>query len=235
MQYTPDVRIIRLMCTGRVDPTLVVDAFMEGADGIMVVGCHFGDCHYISGNYQANVKVGLASRTLGYVGLNPGRVAFNQCSGAEGDRFVSLVTAFDATISEMGPLGSAEGLPLAELKDRLVTAKMALASEKLRWVAGKFTEFENIGNKYGERFTKHEMWRTMDTLVIDEIATHGILKEMQKGAASVKDLSEKLAIAPPDALKYVLALQRRGFVGLAGIDGATPRYQVLERAAQAVA
>ncbi len=235
MQYTTDVRIIRLMCTGRVDPTMVVDAFIDGADGIMAVGCHFGDCHYISGNYQAKVKIGLASRTLGYVGLNAARVAFNQCSSAEGERFVSLVTAFHNSISEMGPLGSAEGFPLPKLKDRLDTARCALSSEKLRWVAGKFTEFENNGNKYGERFTEHEMWRTLDTIVIDEIATHGILKELQNGAASVKDLSEKLEIAAPDALKYVLALQRRGLVGLAGIDGATPRYQILERAAEAVA
>ena len=235
MQYTADVRIIRLMCTGRVDPTMVVDAFIEGADGIMAVGCHFGDCHYISGNYQAKVKIGLASRTLGYVGLNAGRVAFNQCSSAEGERFVSLVTAFHDSISEMGPLGSAEGFSLPKLKDRLETARVALSSEKLRWVAGKFTEFENIGNKYGERFTEHEMWRTLDAIVIDEIATHGILKEMQNGAVSVKDLSERLEIAAPDALKYVLALQRRGLVGLAGIDGATPRYKVLERAAEAVA
>ncbi len=235
MQYTADVRIIRLMCTGRVDPTMVVDAFIEGADGIMAVGCHFGDCHYISGNYQAKVKIGLASRTLGYVGLNAGRVAFNQCSSAEGERFVSVVTAFHDTISEMGPLGSAEGFSLPKLKGRLETARSALSSEKLRWVAGKFTEFENIGNKYGERFTEHEMWRTLDAIVIDEIATHGILKEMQNGAVSVKALSEKLEIAAPDALKYVLALQRRGLVGLAGIDGATPRYQVLERAAEAVA
>ena len=139
MQYTTDVRIIRLMCTGRVDPTMVVDAFIEGADGIMAVGCHFGDCHYISGNYQAKVKFGLASRTLGYVGLNAGRVAFNQCSSAEGDRFVSLVTAFHDSIHEMGPLGSAEGLSLPKLKGRLEIAGCALSSEKLRWVAGKFT------------------------------------------------------------------------------------------------
>ncbi len=231
MQYTADVRIIRLMCTGRVDPTMVVDAFIEGADGIMAVGCHFGDCHYISGNYQAKVKIGLASRTLGHVGLNTGRVAFNQCSSAEGERFVSLVTSFDGSIRDMGPLGSAEGFSLPKLKDRLETAKAALSSEKLRWVVGKFTEFEDIGNKYGERFTEHEMWRTLDTIVIDEIATHGILKEMQKGPISVKEVSERIEIAPPDALKFVLALQRRGLIGLAGIDGATPRYKVLERAA----
>ena len=92
------------------------------------------------------------------------------------------------------------------------------------------TEFENIGNKYGERFTEHEMWRTLDTIVMDEIATQGILKEMQKGAVSAREVSERLDIAPPDALKYVLALQRRGLVGLAGIDGATPKYKILVRA-----
>jgi len=235
MQYTTDVRIIRLMCTGRVDPTMVVDAFIEGADGIMVVGCHFGDCHYISGNYQAKVKIGLASRTLGYVGLNTGRVAFNQCSSAEGERFVGQVTAFQNGVRELGPLGSAEGIPLPKLKDRLETARAALAGEKLRWVAGKFTEFENTGNKYGERFTEHEMWRTLDTIVIDEIATHGILKEMQKGPVSVRELSRRLEIAPPDALKYVLALQRRGLAGVAGIDGGTPTYKLLERAAEVAA
>jgi F420-non-reducing hydrogenase iron-sulfur subunit len=202
MQYTADVRIIRLMCTGRVDPTMVVDAFIEGADGIMAVGCHFGDCHYISGNYQAKVKIGLASRTLGNVGLDTGRVAFNQCSSAEGERFVSLVTSFDGSIREMGPLGSAEGFSLPKLKDRLETAKAALSSEKLRWVVGKFTEFEDIGNK---------------------------------GPISVKEVSKRIEIAPPDALKFVLALQRRGLIGLAGIDGATPRYKVLERAAKAAA
>jgi F420-non-reducing hydrogenase iron-sulfur subunit len=233
MQYTTDVRIIRLMCTGRVDPTMVVDAFVEGADGIMAVGCHFGDCHYISGNFQAKVKIGLARRTLGYVGLNPDRVAFNQCSSAEGDRFVSLVSAFQTGIREMGPLGSAEGFPLPDLKDRLETARAALSSEKLRWVAGKFTVFQDEGNKYGEKFTEHEMWRTLDTIVIDEIATHGILKEMEKGPASVKELAGKLEIAPPEVLKYVLALQRRGLVGVAGIDGGTPSYKVLERAAKA--
>lgn len=226
MQYTTDVRIIRLMCTGRVDPTMVADAFIEGTDGLMVVGCHFGDCHYISGNYQARVKIGLASRALGYVGLNTGRVAFNQCSSAEGDRFVSQVTAFHDSICEIGPLGSAEQLPLSKLKDRVDTARAALAGEKLRWVVGKFTEFENTGNKYGEKFTEHEMWRTLDTIVIDEIATHGLLKEMRKGAASVVELAQRLKIAPPDALKYILALQRRGLVGLAGVEGATPSYRI---------
>jgi len=233
MQYTTDVRIIRLMCTGRVDPTMVADAFVNGADGLMVVGCHFGDCHYITGNYQGKIKVGLASRVLDYVGLNPQRVSFNQCSSAEGERFVSMVSAFDHAIRDLGPLGTADRLPLAELKDKLLIAKTALGKEKLRWVVGKFTEFNAQGNKYGERFTDHEMWRTLDTIVMDEVATHEISRELEGGPLAVKDLADRLKLPPPHVLKYVLALQRRGLVGLAGIEGSSPRYQLVEQALSA--
>jgi F420-non-reducing hydrogenase iron-sulfur subunit len=233
MQYTTDVRIIRLMCTGRVDPTMVAEAFVKGADGLMVVGCHFGDCHYISGNYQAKVKIGLAARVLEKVGLNPQRVAFNQCSSAEGERFVNLVTTFDRTIREIGPLGTTDRLPLPDLRDKIEIAKTALGKEKLRWVIGKFTEFTEIGNKYAEQFTEHEMWRTLDTILLDEIATHAILKEMRKGPASVKELASRLELPLSVVLRYVLALQRRGLAALAGIEGATPRYRALEQPEQA--
>ena len=119
------------------------------------------------------------------------------------------------------------------MPDNVPANRRSRISEKLRWVVGKFTEFQNGGNKYGEIFTEHEMWRTLDTIVIDEIATHGILKEMRKGAASVVELAQRLEIAPPEALKYILALQRRGLVGLAGVDGATPSYRLLENPAKA--
>ena len=228
MQYTTDVRIIRLMCTGRVDPTMIADAFIQGADGILVVGCHFGDCHYITGNYQGKVKVGLAGRMLDFVGLNPKRVSFQQCSGAEGDRFVSLVTSFDRTITEIGPLGAGDTLPLPQLKQKLEIAKTALGKEKLRWVVGKFTEFASKGNKYGEKFTDHEMWRTLDTIIMDEVATYEILRELGEGPAAVTDLAARIDLPPPRILRYVLALQRRGFVGLAGIEGNSPRYQLLD-------
>ena len=228
MQYTTDVRIIRLMCTGRVDPPMLADAFIKGADGVMVVGCHFGDCHYITGHYQGKIKVGLASRTLDYVGLNPGRVSFNQCSSAEGERFVSMVSAFDQKVRELGPLGNAETLPLPQLKEKLAIAKTILSREKIRWVVGKFTEFTTIGNKYGERFTEHEMWRTLDTIIMDEVATYEILRELEGGPAAVKELAAKLDWPAPHVLKYVLALQRRGFVGLAEIEGNSPRYRIVD-------
>lgn len=228
MQYTTDVRIIRLMCTGRVDPPMIADAFIQGADGVMVVGCHFGDCHYITGNYQGKIKVALAARVLEYVGLNPLRIAFDQCSSAEGERFVNLVSAFDKQIREIGPLGQAEPLSPAQLKDKLAIANTILNREKLRWVVGKFTEFTTNGNKYGERFTDHEMWRTLDTIIMDEVATYEILAALRRGPASVKELATNLGYPAPYVLKYVLALQRRGFLGIAEIVGTSPRYRITD-------
>ncbi|NLI83188.1 MAG: hydrogenase iron-sulfur subunit [Deltaproteobacteria bacterium] len=226
MQYTTDARIIRIMCTGRVDPTMISDAFLKGADGVMVVGCHFGDCHYITGNYQGKIKVGIAARALDYVGLNPKRVFFGQCSSAEGERFVKMVTDFDKDIREIGPLGTGDRLPPPQLHEKIEVAHTALAKEKIRWVVGKFTEFTTKGNKYGERFTEHEMWRTLDTIVMDEVATYEIMRELNRGPVSVKTLSSRLKLPSAHVLKYVLALQRRGFAELAGIEGTSPLYRI---------
>jgi F420-non-reducing hydrogenase iron-sulfur subunit len=233
MQYTTDVRIIRLMCTGRIDPTMIAEAMINGADGVMVVGCYFGDCHYITGNYQGKIKVELARRVLDCVGVNPGRVAFEQCSSAEGERFVKLVSSFDRGIRDLGPLGNGDRLPLPKLENKLRVAKVALGKEKLRWVIGKFTEFAAKGNKYGERFTEHEMWRTLDTIVMDEVATHEILRGLEQRAAAVKELAASLDLPPPHVLRYVLALQRRGLVQLEAIEGSSPRYRLLEAKADA--
>jgi F420-non-reducing hydrogenase iron-sulfur subunit len=233
MQYTTEVRIIRIMCTGRVDPTMIAEAFVRGADGIMVVGCHFGDCHYITGNFQGKVKVGLAGRALDYAGLNPRRIAFNQCSSAEGERFVGLVNAFSQTVRELGPLGTGDRLTPPELHAKLLNVRTALASEKLRWVVGKFTEFTTQGNKYGERFTEHEMWRTLDTIIMDELATHELLSELRRSPAAIKDLAARLKLPPPHVTRYVLALQRRGLVTRVEIEGRSPRYGIVDKPAVA--
>jgi F420-non-reducing hydrogenase iron-sulfur subunit len=233
MQYTTDIRIVRLMCTGRVDPTILAGAFVNGADGVMVVGCHFGDCRYITGNVQGKIKVGLAARVLDYVGLNPRRISFDQCSSAEGERFVRLITEFDTGIRELGPLGSQDRLPMPELREKLLIGRTALGKEKLRWVVGKFTEFTTKGNKYGERFTEHEMWRTLDTIVMDEVATHQIVHELEKSPAAARDVAARLQLPPPHVLRYILALQRRGVVELDGVEGHSPRYRLAEARANA--
>ncbi|MBW1740924.1 MAG: hydrogenase iron-sulfur subunit, partial [Deltaproteobacteria bacterium] len=162
IQYPPTGRIIRGMCSGRVDPTLIADAFIQGADGFLILGCHFGDCHYIDGNYKAQVKIDMAHEALVYAGLHPDRLEFNQCSAAEGQLFADLNTEFSERITKLGPLGTGDKYGLPELTERLKIARDALSGPKLRWVVGKKPVFidPGKGNKYGEVFTEHEINRT---------------------------------------------------------------------------
>jgi F420-non-reducing hydrogenase iron-sulfur subunit len=227
MQYPPDIRVIRVMCTGRVDPALVADAFVNGADGVLVIGCYFGDCHYISGNYMAKTKLDMATEILAYAGLNPVRLQFRNLSSAEGARFAQHNTEFVEQIKEIGPLGTGDKIGMPKLKEQLEIAYKALAGPKLRWVVGKKPVFIDgaRGNKYGEVFTQHEINRTLSGIIIDEMASHSIMAALEKKPAAVKDLAKELEIPAPDALKYVLALQRRGFVEMDGVEGTSPIYK----------
>ncbi|MBW2201646.1 MAG: hydrogenase iron-sulfur subunit, partial [Deltaproteobacteria bacterium] len=80
LQYTPDIKIVRIMCTGRIDPAIVARALKKGLDGLLVVGCYFGDCHYISGNVQAKAKIDMTRRLFRHIGVNEERLSFQQCS-----------------------------------------------------------------------------------------------------------------------------------------------------------
>jgi len=213
------------MCTGRVDPALVADAFVNGADGILVIGCHFGDCHYISGNYMAKQKLDLARETLAYAGLNPLRLQFCNLSSAEGAKFAEYNTAFVTQIQELGPLRQGDQIGMPKLKESLEMAHIALAGPKLRWVIGKKPVFMKEGNKYGEVFTEHEINRALSGIIIDEMATHAILAGLQKRPVTVKDLAKETEIPASHVLKYVLALKRRGMVEMDGVEGASPIYK----------
>ncbi|OEU48134.1 MAG: hypothetical protein BA861_08345 [Desulfobacterales bacterium S3730MH5] len=227
MQYPPDIRVVRLMCTGRVDPALVADAFVNGADGVLVIGCYFGDCHYITGNFMAKQKLDMAGEMLAYAGLNPIRLQFRNLSSAEGARFAQHNTEFVGQIKELGPLGTGDKIGMPKLKEQLEIAYKALAGPKLRWVVGKKPVFieKDKGNKYGEVFTEHEINRTLSGIIIDEMATHSILTALEKKPAAVKDLAKDLEIPAPETLKYVLALKRRGFVEMDGVEGTSPIYK----------
>jgi len=103
LKYPSNVRSIRVMCSGRVDPIFVLDALKEGIDGVLVAGCHPGDCHYQSGNYKTNRKIKLIQRLLKDLNLDPGRVRFEYISASEGQKFADVVTDFVGKLKEMGP------------------------------------------------------------------------------------------------------------------------------------
>ncbi len=104
LRYPANILVVRVMCTGRVDPRFVLKAFREGADGVMVLGCHTGDCHYRNGNMKAMKRMRLLSRMLPQFGIVKERLMFNRVSGGESELFQKLATEMTENITLMGPL-----------------------------------------------------------------------------------------------------------------------------------
>lgn len=103
IKYPPNMKSIRVMCSGRVEPVFIIESLKNGADGVLVAGCHPGDCHYQSGNYKTNRRIILLKKLLGQLGINPNRVRFEYVSASEGHKFAETVTEFVDDLRTIGP------------------------------------------------------------------------------------------------------------------------------------
>jgi len=110
IKYPPNIKSIRVMCSGRVDTVFILEALRKGADGVLVAGCHPGDCHYQTGNYKTNRRIKLLKKFLEEMGVEPNRVRFEYISASEGRKFASVVTEF---VNELKKMGAS---PLKEIK-----------------------------------------------------------------------------------------------------------------------
>lgn len=103
IQYPPTLRIVRVMCSGRIGPAFILEAFRSGADGVLIAGCHPGDCHYLSGNYKAQRRFFTLKKVLEQLGLEPGRLRLEWISASEGDRFATVIKDMTKEIKKLGP------------------------------------------------------------------------------------------------------------------------------------
>ncbi len=109
LHFAPNVKVIRVPCSTRVEPAFIVKAFHSGADGVLILGCHPGDCHYIEGNYKTMRRVPLLKKMLAQLGIEEGRVRLDWISASEGDRFAQLVNEMTAEVRRLGPLNGKGG------------------------------------------------------------------------------------------------------------------------------
>ena len=113
VKYPPNIRLIRMMCSGRLDPTFVLKALSGGADGVLITGCHPGECHYLEQNYKALRRYLLLRRVLGQMGIEPDRVKLVWASAAEGVKLANEITTMIEEIRALGPLSWPEHLTYA--------------------------------------------------------------------------------------------------------------------------
>jgi F420-non-reducing hydrogenase iron-sulfur subunit len=109
MQSPANILPIRVMCSGRVSPEMVMRAFRSGADGVLVLGCHIGDCHYIDGNHRTIKRIPLLRNLLGYIGVNPDRLRLDWVSSAEAPKFAKVTKEFVETVRDLGPIAEEMG------------------------------------------------------------------------------------------------------------------------------
>ncbi len=216
IKYAPNVRIIRVLCSGRVDPYVVLTAFEKGADGVLVTGCHPGDCHYMSGNYQAERKVENTLRILKRAGVDEKRLGLEWISAAEGQRFAEVINAFTELIQSLGPL------QVDPLKIR--AAKEEAADFRIRWLVGRERDLLEHGNVFGEPVGKEEFENFMDQIVETQFIRNSILTALKETSLSAKELSEKLEIPAPIIVENLIELRKSQKIQM--VEGHPIRYEV---------
>lgn len=229
-QYPPTIRVIRVMCSGRVDPVFVLRAFSRGVDGVMVLGCHPGDCHYATGNYYAENRVKVLKQLLDLAGVNADRLVLDWVSAAEGQRFAGLVSDFTERIRGLGPLAAAGnpqggGSPPEGLQERLAAARRVVESEKVRWLVGRKREMFDTGDIYGEAVDQEAFEALLGSCVETEYLRSRLLILAAGRPLSVKEMAGQVGVAPRSVLPHVVSLEQDGLLAMVGIEGNSPKYE----------
>jgi len=226
--YPTNIRIIRLMCSGRVDPVFILEILASGADGVMVMGCHPGDCHYVEGNLQTECKINMLKKLIARTGLEPERLRLEWVSASEGGRFAELVKEFTNQIKTLGPSPLTGEKPDPVILENILAAKLAAGDFRLRVLVGRERELTEEGNVYGEKTVQEEFDKTMDDAVQAEYVRNKIYFVLKKEPQSVKELSKLLDLDSQIVLRHIVVLRRRGMVTVGKVEGTTPLYTALE-------
>jgi len=226
--YPTNIRIIRLMCSGRVDPVFILETLANGADGIMVMGCHPGDCHYVEGNLQTERKVKMLKKLIVRTSLEPERLRLEWVSASEGGRFAELVEDFTNQIKALGPSPLAGEKLDPNVLEGILAAKAAAGDFRLRVLVGREKGIVEDANVYGEKFSQEKFDETMDNAIDAEYIRNKIHFMVRKEPLSVKELSKRLDLDSQTVLRHIVVMRRRGMVAVDRVEGKTPLYIALE-------
>ena len=219
VQYLPNIRVVRVMCSGRVDPVFVLHAFFCGFDGVLVLGCHPGDCHYLTGNYHAEKKMNRLKKLLEIAGVATDRLYLDWVSAAEGTRFGQVVDSFVERIKREGPLGKDNSL-----RQRLQAAELTVQNEKVRWLLGSELSLLEEGNVYGEKVSPEKLDAAENEVIRDEFSKSWLTLILEEEPVSVREMAAITDLSVETISSYLIELEEAGEVNLHGFEGRTAKY-----------
>ncbi len=212
LQYTTETRLIRVMCSGRVDMAFILRAFSNGMDGVFIGGCRLNECNYIThGNYDALSMVHLCRKIMEHIGLNPERLRVEFMSSGEGILFTEVINDFGKKVKELGPLGKGEGVDENELKSKLEAVTKLIPYIKLveRERLRVPVKSEEAYNKF---FTSDEVNRLFNELIVDKLAISQIMLLLREKPLSTGEISEILGLNQSEVSRHMNSSSRQGLV-----------------------
>jgi coenzyme F420-reducing hydrogenase delta subunit len=224
----PKMHIIKVACVGRIDAAILIDTFIKGADGVLMVSCPSPDCHFIDGNVQAEHKIKIAKKLLALAGLSPKRLRLESPSPGEALSMVKLVDDFRNEITLLGP-SQIDGKNLDDkVSINLLAARDAASNYRLRALTGREIGVTEDMNVYGERISNEQFEELLDEVVQEEFIGCKTFLLAKHQPLSVKKLAVALGMKPANALHHVVEMRRKGMIAIDHIDGTTPIYKALE-------
>ncbi len=212
LQYSTNMRLIRVMCSGRVDLEFILRGFSNGADGVFIGGCRLNECNYIThGNYGALGNVLIFRKIMEHIGLNPERLKIEFMSSGDGLILADVTTKFCKQVEEIGPLGRTEGIDkkILEFKfeavSKLIPYFKLVEREKLR------VPFQSE-EAYNTFFASDRVNRLFDELIIDKLAVSQIMLLLREKPLSTGEMSEMLGLNPSDVSRHMNSSSRHGLV-----------------------
>ena len=212
LQYSSEIRLLRVMCSGRVDLEFILRAFLNGQDGVLIGGCKLDECNYTThGNYDALSTTHLCKKLMTHIGLNPKRLRIEFMSGGDGNLLAEVVDDFTREIKEFGPLGETEGMQEDELKLKLEAARKLVPYIKL-----VERERLRVPVKSEEEYTKFwssdEVNELFNNLIVDKLAISQILLLLREKPLSTGEISKIMSLSPSEVSKHMISSSGQGLV-----------------------
>ena len=211
-QYPPHIRLIRVMCSARVDLLHILRAFTNGTDGIFIGGCHLCDCHYVTqGNFNAFSMVQVCRRILERIGIFPERLKLEWVSAGEGVRFANFMNEYSDELTKLGPLGKAEGMDEKTLAFKLESVNKLIPYIKLV-LTQRLHVPQRTEEAYQEFFNSDEFERLFEELIVDKLAISQITTLLREKSLSTGEIADTLGLNPSEVTRYIKGSTKQGLV-----------------------
>lgn len=211
-QYLSNIKIIRVMCTGRVDLAFIFRALLHGKDGVLIGGCHPGECHYLTqGNFGALSTLHIGRKLLELIGLNPERLRLEFIAASEGSHYAEVMNNFSTTVKDLGPLGKGEGIDDAVLRRRLEVVYNLIPYFKLV-ERERLRQSTKSVEAYKEFFNSEEFDKIFKEMVVDKVEQSEIMTILREKPCSAREISDILGVTLTDASNQLKRSARQGLV-----------------------